>query len=802
MKKSSRPPFPPKMEMLFGDDTLKQRCNWGKIAQDYQRNLKRIMRMIDADRIMDLSDPMLTRRTRAVVDYTDRVIERYTHIPGLEESHRDDAGDAWLSLNLQPCFTYNLIETRSHILCAAAIWILDQISAQQDWQKKIRPILPTDFTQMPGEHMPDLWDSNYDNDLIQSVIYILRSRNTDIAPMEMDDPVTERVWTSDLIAEGKQHKDVPSRRTFEDLLRLIPTDAINHAVSSFEALLWAWIDRYFACIAPIKSSRQKTVAEANQFARQFNELRDELMDAYDDYRRDRAIPKQERVGKKPVINPLLANPASILGSDLNDFLPDKFLSTYPVMDSMRDMRHFEEAPLHRLLRLVDRMSQIEQQREDLRKRFVGLNEKQITFARYSTMEGCISPEECKQDYGDDVAEHMVPLRISDPYEICFALLWLIENDSDLPWLYGASCGLMQEVSQSLPWGVLEYDNKEDTWDEDDDPWDDDDPWGDEDPCEGEYPWDNEYPGRDDAPYGEEYEKRPSPKRSPKSRAIPDCYERKFSKDGDGSPATMRSLAQILYEETGCIMPRNLEDCDGLLRSLKDYGIEEKDASVMLQLIPTLSSAHGRATSLQLIQNMTRGWEDEESLGEDNASNVEDADEDLSQQLKQLKEENARLRASMHEMEKSSREVKKELSSIRDAANLEHRELADLRELVFNRQADASQEKSEEAIDDKAFPYEVKRNTVVFGGQESWLKAIRPLLTGNIRFVGTFLNFDVGLVRYSDIIWIQTNTLSHKQYYRIIDAARAYSRPVRYFTRSSATNGAAEVMKADQAISKK
>ena len=167
-----------------------------------------------------------------------------------------------------------------------------------------------------------------------------------------------------------------------------------------------------------------------------------------------------------------------------------------------------------------------------------------------------------------------------------------------------------------------------------------------------------------------------------------------------------------------------------------------------------------------------------------------------EKLKAEQENNRKLRFSLHEAEKNSREARKELSAVRESAALEHRELADLREVVFNAE-NAETEEAEEPIDENLFPYEVKKETVVFGGHETWLKAIRPMLTGNIRFLDKDLNFDVNVIRNAEVIWVQTNAISHTQYYRITDAARQYKKPLRYFSHASAAKGALQVLNEDR-----
>jgi hypothetical protein len=171
-------------------------------------------------------------------------------------------------------------------------------------------------------------------------------------------------------------------------------------------------------------------------------------------------------------------------------------------------------------------------------------------------------------------------------------------------------------------------------------------------------------------------------------------------------------------------------------------------------------------------------------------------EELAEKLRVEQENSKKLRSSLHEAEKNSREARKELAAIRENAALEHRELADLREVVFNKE-NAETGEVEESFDENVFPYEVVKETVVFGGHETWLKAIKPMLTGNIRFLDKDLNFDVNVIRNADIVWIQTNAISHTQYYRITDAARQYKKPIRYFVHASASKGALQIMNTDR-----
>ena len=49
------------------------------------------------------------------------------------------------------------------------------------------------------------------------------------------------------------------------------------------------------------------------------------------------------------------------------------------------------------------------------------------------------------------------------------------------------------------------------------------------------------------------------------------------------------------------------------------------------------------------------------------------------------------------------------------------------------------------------------------------------------------------MKTADAVWIQSNALSHKFYYRVIDVVRKEGVPVRYFTTASARKCAEQLV---------
>ena len=758
-------PIPAKMPYIKKDGTFQQRCNWTAVAKEQVQMAKRALRTTGPDTRFDFSDAMVKRRIHAVADYADKIIERYRAVPGYEPERKDETGASWIFMNFAPSSTYNHIEKQMDLLFAVSIWILDEILLPGDLEKRkeLFRILPKEDRDIDNLlNFPDCWHACYEDTLILSVMYVLYYRNRDAAPMEMDDGETERVIMSSIHAKGEQNVDVPSRQAFEALMALIPEESIRRAAAYFEELFWLWTDRYFECILPMDAAIRASRDRANGISDEFNRLRLEIRDDLDAMMKTKE--KRNRQTKKPVYNPLLVNPTPLSGNPFDQFMAGNTPVVPRVGCAGGGLDDFD-----RIMRKTERLDDLTDRFEAEMGKYEELETGKRMFAMQVQRMGYIQHDQCVKDYGEEVAETMNPLRILNPYEACFGLLWLIESDSDLPWLYGSGCGLMNEVSEALPWGVFGYKSWQDSvWEPDDE----------------------EY--ADNLRLAAE-----------KPSSIPEWYERSYVPKNGELFSFNRSMAQILYEETGCIMPRDIHKYDGQQKLFRKYGVPAKEMNTLLLLCTALSHARRCAHALNFDGDVLQFWDEqdrEEAGGRKKKKqpvNRPMTREELEEQLKLLQEENKKLRSSLHEAEKSSRESRKELLSARNEAELDRRELADLRELIFILDHEAEEKESTEAADESGFPYEVMKETVVFGGHDSWLKAIRPMLTGNIRFMDREV-FNASVIRNADVIWIQPNAISHSQYYRIVDAARQDRKPVRYFTYASAAKGAVQLMEADMA----
>lgn len=122
------------------------------------------------------------------------------------------------------------------------------------------------------------------------------------------------------------------------------------------------------------------------------------------------------------------------------------------------------------------------------------------------------------------------------------------------------------------------------------------------------------------------------------------------------------------------------------------------------------------------------------------------------------------------------------------------ELNALRTIVFNRMTGSDGEPDEKG--DIEFPYTVRQRAVIFGGHDTWSKAIRPMLK-NVRFIERNTPPNRDIIKKADVVWIQVNALGHKHYTTITDTARAHGVPIRYFTYASAEKCARQLAEEDR-----
>ena len=154
----------------------------------------------------------------------------------------------------------------------------------------------------------------------------------------------------------------------------------------------------------------------------------------------------------------------------------------------------------------------------------------------------------------EIADIVSDFSYGDPYEVCFALLYLLDRDSDLPWLYYPGIVLSENAGAMLPWFDCIYKESED------------DHWA-------QY-YDTEY-----KPIEETIKHVPE---------LADWYHLDYVYKQTAAEYQFRNnLAQIVFDVTGGLMPRDLHRYDDEIAHLRAHGINGKKMQIPLLYCMTL-----------------------------------------------------------------------------------------------------------------------------------------------------------------------------------------------------------------------
>ncbi len=140
--------------------------------------------------------------------------------------------------------------------------------------------------------------------------------------------------------------------------------------------------------------------------------------------------------------------------------------------------------------------------------------------------------------------------IDDPYELCFALLYLLDADDDFVWVYSFMTGVACRAAYMLPWSIETYDEAYDGF------WFDEDAWIQPQPLDSAW------------------------------------YEQNYIGDEDLEDDIVSdvSLAQLVYQSTGALLPRDMQRFDSGVKWLRRKGLKPSQASMLCAVMNILGEA--------------------------------------------------------------------------------------------------------------------------------------------------------------------------------------------------------------------
>ena len=360
---------------------------------------------------------------------------------------------------------------------------------------------------------------------------------------------------------------------------------------------------------------------------------------------------------------------------------------------------------------------------------------------------CRSVEEIQEQlHSRKAAELLSGYSTDDPYALCAAYLLLEQEKDALVNLNCLTANVMVCATEHLPWMKIDFEYRAEPFE----------------------------PGRPD------YKLR---------------YEHIVTTEDDGGtyPPQPVSEAQLFFNATGVVLPRNQRPSEELIRWFSSQGVPEQRAREL-----AWGAMFAYYTDAGDYGWQEQDWLFEDDTGDDDASPVEpedaqpisQSDEQQTAQIEALSQKVKELRGALHDAERSAGRMKEQLRAVEQEGEIDRAELAQLRETLYHLRTGEDPEAEDSGLL-VALPWEVKRRIAVFGGHDSWRKAVKPLLPG-ARFYDREDLPDLNIVRGADVVWLQVNAMSHKYYSRIIDAARKNGIPVRYFGSASAKKCAVQL----------
>lgn len=726
--------------------------DWEKHLQKLAGNVKKNLRTSPDFHSLDqyeFGKQKLSRRIEVISSSMETIYSRYEqYLKNMK--HHDELGEQWLTLNLETV-RYDRLEHDYHILYAASLWILDHLYQANTEMEQYR-YLPQDDAKLNEFYSLNNWDCHYDVSYVASVEYVLYHRNKPddyVADFDKEEALLDSFSTPEA-----DRPNTENRRNFEGLLSLLPQDSIQNAVEHFRALFWLWCDRYFSCMDVFNERLLIADETLHRQHEAFMERALQLQEEIDQEEQQWKLKKQWKgVSKK---NPY---------QDIQDYKAKTSmteLDSTPVLP-VSDLVKSAFGRLDDIISLDEEFNQLFDERDSI------IHDQ--SFFQWLICNVGVTSDDLLLHFGPELRERFIDLPKFDPYEMCFALLLLIDQGDEIPWYYGACIGLMNEIGRSLPWGVLEYDELEDgIW------------------------------------FGEKQEPNPEIEQYLYEHRY---YKKASEEEDETGSAFPRNLDQILYEATGCSLPRNITRCRDYSEYLEQYDFSEQERNLLGIMMNVFAVVRRQSTALNLDPNFMEDLDDlqylfrhhklpesgEYEIADCGLEEPENSEPDPTEAIRSLQAEVRHLRTALHDTEKAKLSVEKELHQEKESYALSQQELTDLRALIF--QLQGIEKESETDLDGvDLLPYDILSSTLVFGGHPTWEKAIRPLFKGNIRFFGKDLHFDSNVIRHADVIWIQTNAISHSQYYRIVNEAKRYQVPVRYFQFASAKQCALQLIRSN------
>lgn len=699
------------------------------------RLAKKMFHKSDSARFCDLTGQVLKRRKEAVLRSLEAVKERYAaKYPKLNVEHE------WILFCRTLAPSADIEDHERFVAYAMALTMLDDLVDYGNLKKLLHFLIRNDDEHEEIEYVPDGEDSRHEKPLIRGLMHLIYERNGEVDEDEKHflNEIEAARTDHDLFGEmnletiDSGDPNCTIRQRFNIAMHLVTDTKKERAMRHFTEKVWEYMDLYFR-------EMEKVVVEIDK--------------AWE--KSDNLIQRMEQ------INPAYRNLPAQLAPTLDPHMcqDERMARIFQAVQDMTDaMKHQSPGEIKQYGDLVNDLMRYEDKAEHL-----------TTLSNHFSVMAPLIPgmpyEIVERDLGQEIADAFQKFDVGDPFEICFGYLCLLESGSDIPWLYCPANVILKAAARKLPWC--------------------------ERPMTDEELDEMDQAEEDTTPY--DYEQNPLQKSLYDLQYLDSFH---CLPEGTPNPKNKVNLAQLVYSASGVVMPRTVLDEGTLRRDYLRAGVNPELAQALelySELAENATNRAGDVVSDLLSWDYQRLMQQLGLTGK-TVNETETEMTKLREELRETREKLKALQKENHLLEQDANKNRKAAEQTREEAEMEHRELLDLRELIYN--LENGEEETEEVSDPAvSFPYVTKKRTVVFGGHDTWSKAIRPMLPG-VTFIPRGQNPNAEMIRGADVVWLQANAMAHKDFYKIMNVARAHRVPIRYFGFASASKCAAQLAKAD------
>lgn len=704
------------------------------------KQTKNTMSNLHSTGIITLSKKCFRKRSKAVTHYAKFVHDKY-----IEKYSEFCIEDTFFDINIvTSSTTYDVMEFTSHLTYAISLWILDELSQRGKLYDAMQ-YLPDNIYE-DDVNFPEFEDSCHCDETICRMMYVIQNRDDDKCIKNNFGPFINEAT---LAFNGtRNYISVPysdqmtNRQRFDSIISMIPDAVIKRAVERFENNEWEYVR---LCLDSTNRCRQEELKLLDEIQCEINE----------DIRREHE--------KRQTANPLLQKADDFSSFAFTDPVIIPKLPELPDLPRIRDS----------IPQKLDQYNHL----YDCRK----------SLSMFSFSHDCIDLMFKDETINAEEFELLEQFSVQNPYETLFAFLYLLDSGSDIPWLFNQTLFILETAISQLPLAFCNNDERD--WENDPEDYEEDSV------SEEAADADQEYTDKADASEDKTNQENTPIDWIDEEKKL---YSREFTDaclwcdpdNVDPNKLTRMNFAQIAYENTYILPPRNVSDESGMASYYEKSGFVPGEARILERYCTLANSSIKKELERYKLFGQP---ENQDTPVTDDTINQENEQTRL---IAEYKNEIERLKNEIHAIHDSRNEFRQKSDELTAENNALRSEIAELRDMIHSPSDKDDTEKVQEERSVE-YPYILNHRYIVYGGHPSWLKAIKPLLK-NIRFIDSTTIPNQNLIMNADAIWIQSNAIGHAFYYKILDITRNHNIPLEYFSYASAEKCAEQIIEYDKA----